>query len=198
MSYLENYNQSTGPYRRPTRQSQAPLSEGQQIIARAIQSSLDFLLDRIRNGETPDIRTEAQAAYDRLRQLDVTQYQPSDAIEAYQKAMAISRDYLGDQTRFFTNRELDAMRQEYDADKAQAIERGDLYEDGRIPGMYVSGFTPAGANQIVPLGGRTSTGMFFGMPMDDYMKKRLNSQSIDPLQQKHERVIYNNDEKIHL
>ena len=88
MSYLENYNQSTGPYQRPTRQSQTQLSEGQQIIARALQSSLNFLLDRIRNGETSDIRTEAQATYDRLRQLDVTQYQPRDAIEAHHNAQA--------------------------------------------------------------------------------------------------------------
>ena len=195
MSYSENYNQSTGLYSRPTSQSQAQLSEGQRIIARKIQASLDFLLDRIRNGENPAIRAEAQAAYGRLRQLDVTQYQPRDAIEAHQMAMAISQDSLGDQSRFYTNEELDSMRQDYEADLDGAIERGDLYEDGRIPGMYISGFSPAGANEIVPLGGRTSTGMFFGMPMSDYMKRRLGSQSINPLQAKYEQIIYRNDEK---
>ena len=193
MSYSENYNQSTGPYSRSTSQSQAQLSEGQRIIAKKVQSSLNFLLDRIKNGENPTIRAEAQAAYDRLRQLDVTQYQPRDAIEAHQMAMAISQDSLGDQSRFYTNEELDSMRQDYEADLDGATERGDLYEDGGIPGMYISGYSPAGANEIIPLGGRLSTGMFFGTPMDDYRKRRLNSQSIDPLQAKYEHAIYKND-----
>ncbi len=196
MNYWENNNQSNGFYGSNTRQSQTRgLSTGQQVIARSLQSSKDFLLDRMENGETPAIRAEAQAALERLSQVNVEDYQPVDDIEAHQIAMSISRDTLGDQSRFFTNTELSSMRQDYEADVANAIERGDLYDDGRIPSMYVSGFSPAGENGIVPYGGRTSTGMFFGMPLDDYMKKRFSDVGIPALQQKYEHVIYKNDKE---